>query len=333
MYTGLLMPDGRPPQIQNNGQRAQDADNFELNQTTYLMYLWRLLDIAMSVFQWNDLPKGVDERMLEMWLVRDGFCCFFHDEDLKYGDEGTNAPEGYAVLQCMVTGKWDMYNYPTDRRAYSVSGLNIPLTEENSVIVFNDYLRVPMFMTLDLYAQRLANIDRTIDVNVAAQKCPKIIRCDEKTKLSFKNLAKQVDGNQYWILADKSLDLSNLEVLDTSAPFVSNELQVLKHQLWNEALTYLGVENVNTDKRERLITDEVASNMGDVSAQRFTRLNARRQAAEKINELFGLDVTVDFRSSTYMKVIGGTTLAMPEEGDTGLPATYNANDGSVIEHE
>ncbi len=88
------------------------------------------------------------------------------------------------------------------------------------------------------------------------------------------------------------------------AGYVSNDLQILKHQYWNEALTFLGVENVNTEKKERLVSDEVMSNMGDVEAQRFTRLNARKWACEQISDMFGLDVDCDFRSGMYIKADG-----------------------------
>lgn len=304
IYTGLRMPDGSvPPDIMKNGKRAEDRENVVMNNSTYYMYLWRLLDLAMSVFEWKNLPEGVDPRMLEMWLLQNGFCVFFYDEDLKYSSNG-EAPEGYAVLQCMIAGHWDMYNYPLDRRAYAVNGLNVELDESNSVLIFNDYLRVPMFPTLQLYAQRLAEIDRTIDVNVMNQKTPKIIRCTDKQRLTFQNLMMQVQGNMYWIMSDKNVDLKDVDILDVSAPYVANELQILKHQYWNEALTFLGVENVTTQKKERLITSEVFTQMGDVEAQRFTRLNARKLACKQINELFGLEIDCDFRSGIYIKADG-----------------------------
>ena len=325
MHTGCFAPDGSVPNnnmIYYNKTKGQNAENVLMNHDSYWMYLWRLMDLAMSVFEWKNLPDGVDPRMLEMWLLQNGFCIFFYDEDLKYGSDKNNAPEGYAVLQAMIAGQWDLYNYPKDRRAYAVNGFNAELNETNSVLIFNDYLRVPMFPTLSLYAQRLAEIDRTIDVNVRAQKTPKIIRCDEKQRLTFENLAMQVDQNVYWIMSDKNVDLKDVEVLDTSAPYVGNELQILKHQYWNEALTYLGVENVTTEKKERLVSNEVMSNMGDVEAQRFTRLNARKFAAKEINRIFGLEVEVDFRSGIYIKAdgYGSQQIATTGMKDPVLPA-------------
>lgn len=304
----IRMPDGSPFAQLYNKSMHQDRENMYMNVMTFNSYFWRLLDLGMSVFEWKNLPDGIDPRMLEFWLLRDGFCAFIYDEDLKsaskrYWTQG-KAPEGYAVMQAMIGGHWDMYNYPTDIRAYAVNGLNMQLNEDNAVIIYNDYLRVPIYYTLNLYARRLSEIDRTIDINVRAQKTPKVIRCDKEERLTFLNMAEQVDGNEYWILGGKNLDLSKVEVLDLTSPYVGNELQILKHQIWNEALTFLGVENVTTEKKERLISNEVMSNMGDVEAQRFTRLNARKWACEQINSTFGLDVDCEFRSGIYIKADG-----------------------------
>lgn len=311
MYTGFFMPDGGIPNIMNDGRKAQKAEMFITNQETAQMYMWRLLDIAMSVFEWENLPKGIDQRQLEFWLLRDGFCGMLYDEDLKV--DSRRAPEGYAVLPMMIRGNWDIYDYPKERTAYATNGLQYQCNEDNSVIIFNDYLRTPMWFTLKQYAYRLAMCDRTIDVNLAAQKTPKIIRCTESQRLSLLNLAKEVDENKNWITADKNLDIEGIQIFDTSAPFVALDVQVLKHQYWNEVLTYLGIENVNTDKKERLITDEVMSNMGDVEGQRFVRLNARKQACEMINELWGLNVDCNFRTGIYIKADGF--------GDTRIPVS------------
>lgn len=314
MYTGLFMPDGKiPPGILNNGKRAQDMENFMSNQETTMMFLWRLTELAISVFSWKNLPEGVDERMLEYWLLRDGFCGFFYDEDLKR-DEKRRAPEGYAVLPMMIQGQWDMYEYPKDRMAYSVNGFNYRCDEDNSVLIFNNYLRVPMWLIIRQYAERLANVQRSIDVNVQQQRTARLIACGEREKLTWKNVTEQVDEGKPWIHLYKDIDMDAIKVFDTSTPYVGNELQTYKHQLWNEALTYLGVENVNTDKKERLISDEVINNMGDVEAERFTRLNARKQACDEINRLFGLNVDVDFRSGSYIRSSQSSNVLVPTSG-------------------
>ena len=300
MYTGFFTPSGMIPSIMQNGSRAQDAMTFINNQDTATMFMWRLMNLAISVFKWDNLPEGVDERMLEFWLLRDGFVGFFYDEALK-SDERRRAPEGYAVLPMMIQGQWDIYEYPRDRRAYAVNGFNYECTEDNSVIIYQNYLRVPMWLTLWQYAYRLAETQRTIDINCMQQRTARIIRCSEDQRLTYLNAAKEVDEGRPWVHGDKNFDLDAFQVFDITTPYVGNELQTYKHQIWNEALTYLGIENVNPDKKERLISDEVVNSMGDVEAERFTRLNARKQACKEINRLFGLDVKVDFRSGTYIR--------------------------------
>lgn len=246
---------------------------------------------------------------------------FFYDEALKT-DEKRRAPEGYAVLPLMIQGSWDIYEYPRERTAYSVNGFNYQCTEDNSVIVYNNYLRVPMWMTLWQFAFRLAECQRTIDINMRQQRTARLIVCDEKDKLSWQNIAMEVDEGKPWIHAYKNLDMDAIKTFDTSTPFVATEVQVYKHQLWNEALTYLGIENTNTDKKERLISDEVINNMGDVESERFVRLNARKQACDEINKLFGLDVDVEFRSGVYIRT-----------GSTGRSnvSTNGFDEGSVEE--
>lgn len=301
MYTGMYTPSGMvPPSIMQDGQRAQNAETFVNNQDTATMFMWRLMNLGISVFKWKNLPKGVDDRMLEFWLMRDGFVGFFYDELLK-SDDKRRAPEGYAVLPMMLQRDWDIYEYPRDRRAYTVNGFQYDCNEDNSVIIFNNYLRVPMWITMWQYALRLAEVQRTIDINCKQQRTARVIRCDDKQRLTYLNAAKEVDEGRNWVHGDKNLDLDAFQVFDITTPYVANEMQIYKHQLWNEALTYLGIENVNTDKKERLISDEVVNNMGDVEAERFTRLNARLQACNEINELFNLNVDVEFRSGTYIR--------------------------------
>lgn len=256
-----------------------------LNNRTYLQYYNRLLELAINMYEWKNLPDTVDERFLELTLFSDGMAAFFQD------DGGL----GYLCLQCMIGGELDVYRIPIDRTAYATNGYQMRLNNQNSVIVFNNYTHTNSMLDIEMYARRLYEIQRAIDVNVKAQKTPLMIRATENQKLTMKNLYMQYDGNEPFIFGDKQLDLDGIKVLKTDAPYVADKLYILKRQVWNEALTYLGIENSNTEKRERLVSDEITSNLGGVAAQRFCRLNARRKSAEQINKMFGLNIQVDYR--------------------------------------
>ena len=254
------------------------------NNATYLQYYMHLAELAMSVFEWKNLPDTVDARFLELTLFEDGQIVFFKDEEL-----------GYLCLQCAVNGGFNVYRIPTNRRAYAVNGYQKNLTENDSVIIYNNFLRTNSMLDVRNFAERLYNIDRAIDVNINAQKTPILIKCDEQQRLTMLNTYQQYDGNQPVIFGDKALNTNAFQVLNTGAPLVADKLYTLKTQLWNECLTYLGISNINVQKKERLITDEVTRNQGGTIASRYARLEARRQACDQINRMFGLDVECNYR--------------------------------------
>lgn len=255
-----------------------------LNNRTYLQYYNRLTELAISMFEWKNLPETVDPRYLEMCLFSDGMCVFFNDEVL-----------GFLALQVAIGGQLNVYRIPIERRAYASNGYQMNLTEENSVIIFNNYLHTNSILDVEMFSKRLYNLDRAIDVNANAQKTPILIQCDESQRMTMKNLYKQYEGNEPFIFGSKALDVNGLKVLQTGAPYVADKLYELKVQYWNEALTYLGISNINTTKKERMITDEVTRNQGGVVASRYSRLESRRQACRQINNMFGLEIWCDYR--------------------------------------
>lgn len=279
----------------------------ELNNKTYIDYYDRLKELALNVFEWENLPPSVDERFLELTLFDLGYCLYFNDEII-----------GNLALTCTIGGQLDVYCIPLMRRAYAVNGYNKLCTAKDSVLIFNNYLHTPTQLTIELFARRLYEIERAIDVNVKGQKTPTLILASEQQRLTMRNLYMQYDGNEPFIFGDKNMDIEGIKTLKTDAPYVADKLNNLKHQIWNEALTFCGIENSNQDKKERLVSDEVGSNYGNVEAQRNVMLNARKQAVKQINAMFGTDIDVHFRSSlnTMVNIDNVSHETFVEEGET-----------------
>jgi hypothetical protein len=280
------------------GRRVKNnfSSSLAKNMLSSNMYLRRLCELSMSMFKWDGLPKSVDVRYLEMELFLTGQALFFKDDVL-----------GYLALGCLANGSFDVYGEPKARRAYSrYSGYNSDsFSDKDSVIIWNNYMRVPSAQDVMFYAQRLWDLDSTIDINARAQKTPVLIQCDEKQRLSLLNVYKEYDGNSPVLFGDKNLDIKGFGVLKTDAPFVADKLYELKNQIWNEALTYLGISNASYQKRERMITDEVTRSQGGTIASRFSRLAMRKQACDRINDLFGLDVSVKYREDFQIPDVDG----------------------------
>ena len=242
------------------------------NERAYMQYFNRLMELGISMFEWKNLPDSIDPRFLELTLFCDGYAIFFYDEVM-----------GYLALQCMIGGRLNVYRIPIKRRAYAANGYQQDLDSTNSVIIYNNLLHTNSSLDVEEFSKDLHQVTQLIRINGNAQRTPLLI------------LYAKYEGNQPCVFGDKSLRTDSIKVLNTGAPYLCDKLYTLKREIWNEALTFLGIQNVNIQKRERLITDEVIRNSGGVIASRYSRLESRRLACAEINKMFGLDIWCDYR--------------------------------------
>lgn len=270
------------------------GESATVNNLTYMQYLNRLTELSVSMFEWKNLPPTVDARYLELHLFETGSMVYFDDDVI-----------GNLCLDCLPSGRLDVYGNPVLRRAYSgYNNYQKLLKESNSVIIWNNYLHTNSILEVKMFARRLYNLDRIIDVNANAQKTPVLIQGTEQQRLTLKNLYKEFDGNSPFIFGDKNLDLNSLKCLQTGAPYVCDKLYNLKQMYWNEALTYLGINNTGAQKRERMLSIESSQAQGGTISSRYSRLQSRREAVEKINTMFGTNIEVNYRED-FMSIYEG----------------------------
>ena len=260
----------------------------DITQLTFNDYYYRLMMLAQSVFEWHGLPNGINEKHLERYLFHDGCCMFFKDFE-----------KGWMITPCLESGTLNFYDEPTELYPVATSYMETRAYTNgvDAVLIDNNDYRIPTRRTIILYASRLAEIQRTADINILAQKTPVIVKGSEKQRTSLMAVIKQWFGNEPLIFGDKSLDTSVMQVLNTSAPFVADKLAIEKGKLWNECMTFLGVNNANTDKRERLVDDEVQANNAQIELAGWAMLKARERAAQAMSALCGQNITVTVRTA------------------------------------
>ena len=256
-----------------------------LNNYTYTHYYYELTLLALSLFEWEGLPNNINEKWIEKYLFSNGECMFFKDPDL-----------GLMVSKTTKQGL-NVYNepielYPVASNYHNVKGYKVG---KECVLIRNNDLSIPTEFKVNLYAYRLAEITRTQDININAQKTPILIKCSDKQKLTLKNVYNQYQGNEPVIFGDKTADWKELEVLKTDAPIIFDKLQLQKHQVMNEFLTMIGVNNANQDKKERLVDDEVQANNESVETFFNSMLKAREWACKEINRIFGTNISIKKR--------------------------------------
>ena len=270
--------------------QVQLNEEIFLNSWTTIDYLNRLKEYALNMFEWINLPKTVDARFIELVLFEEGKINFFEDKLI-----------GFLALRVNESGKQNVYNEFDKKHIYANNGFSRVRNLRNSVTIYNNYLHTPTYTTVNLYAIRLARVTRAIDLNIEAQKTPILITCPENQKLSLKNVYEQYKGNAPVIYTDSEFNLDSIKVLKTDAPFVVDKLTLYKHDIWNEVMTFLGVNNSNQDKKERLVANEVDANDEQIEQARFNMLDARKDACKKINDMFGLNIDVKFRNDNVQK--------------------------------
>lgn len=283
------------------GKKRQIMSTLDLNNATFEDYFNRMYNIAINVVKWHNLPATIPQREIEVGLSRNGHMLFFKDDVL-----------GYLCLPATLSGKILLYDNYSTRKVDTTSGYHNTLSTFDSVIIYNNYLRLPTLPSINLFAYRLYNIQRVIDCNIQQQKMPYIIVSNEQQRLTMENLMAKYEGNIPFIYGDTTLDLSGIKVMPTGVPYIADKLELEKRQIWNEFLTYIGINNANQDKRERLVADEVSANNENIYVSRDILLQARQQACKEINAMFGLDLWVDYN----MEVIDGVDVYDPTPLDS-----------------
>lgn len=274
-------------------------------------YLSRLSELAMSMFKWKNMPDSIDVRFLEYTLFYEGAAVFFKDDDLTIANTDDNDGT-YLALQVVLGGKLNVYRVPDNRKAYAVNTYTKQLDADNSVIIWNNMIRLPEYGRMMFYASKLAQIDRAIDVNVKGQRFPIAILCDETQRLTMKNVYKQYDGNEPFIFGDKNLDLSAIQVVNTGSPYVADKLQQLKNNIWAEAMMCLGIPNSPSEKKERLVANEAKVSQGGTLASRSSRLEMRKMACREINNMWGLNTDVEYNQDLDMTTEDGDSSEQEE---------------------
>lgn len=288
----------------NKMNNIQFLDSLYTNNQTYIDYLERFKKIALSMFEWVNLPDSMNQRYLEECLYYKGQAALLKDDEM-----------GFINTQCCSNGQINIYGLPTALNCYSFgyskdrklyTGLNDENAQKDTcVLVMNTWERIPTAATLELFALRLYEAERTCDVNIKAQKTPVLITVDESQRLTMENLYSQYDGNKPMIFGDKNqLQSGVLKAINTDAPYIADKVTEYKKEIWNEALTFLGINNMAVNKKERLVTDEANYNneLTNLNLQSF--LIPRQEAAKQFNDLFGLtgtdkEISVRVRSDLY----------------------------------
>lgn len=258
--------------------------------STYKSHLNMLTELALNMFEYENLPETMNERYLEYILLTMGRCLVFEDEIL-------------GIINQKFTGRlFDWYGNPSEFEAFTESTANGTPSRvwfrdnKNAVPIYNNRQRCGVLPMLTHYAGRMTETLRAIDTNIKQQKTPYIITVPEQEqKLTLQNIVSMIEYNAEAIFVDKSIDMAGLGVHLTPAPYVADNLRQYYNELWVDAMTYIGIDNNHLQKTERVLESEFNASLAGVEANRITRLVSRQEGIEAVNKMFGTNIGVKFR--------------------------------------
>lgn len=260
--------------------------DFENTIITTELWLDWFVNLAVNRFTWDNLPQGLSSEILEEQLLKRG-CMLGYESDF-----------GLVILPCMGESDLNIYGMPTAYNVFSVNGkLQGMVNADDGVLLRNNPTSTDDYSFLEVYAKKLSDVNQTTDVNLFQQNIPKIILTDENGRLTAKALIDNLKRFKTVIFAKKNLgtQMNSSEILDNSAPYILDKLSDYENTLINKVLTRLAINNINSDKRERMIVDEVNANNDFININLDLMYDVRKNFCKEFNEKFGTNLKVKKR--------------------------------------
>lgn len=249
-------------------------------------------NIAINIFEWKrkngepleTISEGLTSTQIEEELYDEGTSLFFKDENI-----------GYMALPVAPASTLNVYKKPTKFRAIG-NNYNKEYDVDNSVLIKNNTLKKATAEIIDFYTGKLADIELTKDLHRNAHKTPLVLETTEDTLLTAKNIFKKIHANEPVIFKNKTRGEGEVgvSVLNANVSYINDKLEDDYHNYEARILTALGLDNYVEDKHERVQSAEVESQQEYIISSFRASLNERKKACEKINNMFGLDLVVDY---------------------------------------
>lgn len=254
----------------------------------FRVYFRMLSELALNRFKWSGIPDEIDSQITEKNLLFSGNSIFFKDPDI-----------GYIMLPGTQSGAIDLYG---NALAYTViaynNRYNNVISADRCVVIWPNMLRRSDIDVITMYSRILSEVSQTIDINTLQLRNPMVLTGPARQKKNMENMLDQVKRGAFaYIENDAMRDSVEVKAFQTEMhPDNLVKTQLYKQKAWNECMTYLGINNANQDKAERLVSDEVSANDSQIMTYRLSGIQARKQACERIADMFGVDMSVEWNN-------------------------------------
>lgn len=284
---------------QNSGYNYQDKAT---NVNNYVKYM---LNRSLAMFKYHNLPDTIPQEELEKMLQCAGGCVWYKHENDLY------------VFNATLGGEGDVYNRPT-KAVISNPALKLTtecIINEDCVFMQNDSMCMGLVPMYQKYCTILNETDITMILATINKRMQMLLSAnDDNTVASAKKFIENIENGKLGVIAESKL-FDSLKT-NTVATSNTNSLQdIYQLQQYVKASMYneIGLGANWNSKKERLAVAEVETNSDNLYPLVDDMLNNRRKALEKVNEMFGTDIQVEFNSSWDYRLYNGENIDTLEE--------------------
>lgn len=259
----------------------------------------QLINLALDIYEWKNLPETCDSRLMEAALLWRGYMAFYEDENGSIWSY--SAGPG---------GELTRYGYPSKGYLYALNGVVeqcnfywpfMDNADANGVLCLDNKMGYPTINYIIRGAERIADARRALDVAAKNSKRPFVFSGTEEQVGTIKSIYNDMDNNEPFLIVDEE-QLGTLKPSIMSTNFHEGSIK----ELWdyyintrNDVLNSLGINTkANNDKKERMNVTETLGDLEYTEKQQDYRLEERKAFCERVNEAFGLDISVDYKQSS-----------------------------------
>ena len=255
-------------------------------------YLARL----QSMFVYDGLPDTIPQKWLENYLLVNGMCVWIKDgDDLIVTNAGVGAdPDVYYIpTKAIVTNPY--VKYQSTNRTYT--------RDEDCVVMVNDTYAQGLLPLLKKYCSMMVEAEVSMNLNcIMSRGTAALSAADDNTKASAELWLKRVSEGQLGVIGespflignqDRALTVNQMSGADATITNLIEYMQYIKASLYNE----LGLQSNYNMKREAINSGESQLNEDMLHPLIDDMLRERQEALEKVNAMFGTDISVSFNSA------------------------------------
>ena len=256
-----------------------------------------MLNRSNIMFQYHNLPDSIPSREIELLLQTNGFGVF-----IEVGGK-------YYIVNGGLGGEPDVYNMPTEA-VISIPALKLNKTykiNEDCIVIPNDSMYLGLLPMYAKYCTLMNENEMTMLLATVNKRIQHLLSAnDDNTIESAKKFLEKVFDGEIGVIGESKL-FESLKVNTTSTTSQVSMKDLFEYEQYLKASMYneIGLSANFNMKRERLSSSEVEANTDNLYPLVDDMLNSRRKGLEKVNEMFGLDIQVEFNSSWDYRLFNG----------------------------